>query len=303
MTPERWQRVGEIAGAALECELGQRPSFLQQACEGDEQLRREVEDLLSAHEEAGSFLERPSSKTPAGGMSEGAAPTQPAGAEALSETAPSESEDVQPLHSGIALGRYVLLELVAGGGMGVVYLAHDPELNRKVALKLLRPGGWGKLGTREARSRLLREAQAMARLSHPNVIAVYDVGTYRDQVFIAMEYISGQTLSRWLEQKQHPYEDILAVFIQAGRGLAAAHAAGVVHRDFKPDNVLVSDNGQVKVLDFGLARAVESVHEESGAQPLHRQRLTRAELSTPGLLAQQLTRTGAVDAKLHGCPE
>jgi len=292
MTPERWQRIGEIVSAILERDAGQQLSFLQQACEGDEQLRREVEDLLSAHENARGFLERVSLKSPTGRVTEGAAPTQPVGAEGLSGTAPSDP-GAEPLGRGTALGRYVLLELVAGGGMGVVYLAHDPELNRKVALKLLRPGAWGNLGRVEARSRLLREAQAMARLSHPNVIAVHDVGTFEDQIFIAMEYISGRTLSQWLEQEQRPYRDVLDVFIQAGRGLAAAHAAGVVHRDFKPDNVLVSDNGQVKVLDFGLARAVESVHQESDAQPLQMQGLIRAELSTPGLLGEQLTRTGA----------
>jgi len=292
MTPERWQRIGEIVSAVLERDAGQQLSFLRDACEGDEQLRKEVEDLLSAHQNARSFLERPSLKSTAGRISEGAAPTQPAGAEALSETAPSDL-GAGPLDRGTALGRYVLLELVAGGGMGVVYLAHDPELNRKVALKLLRPGAWGNLSRVEARSRLLREAQAMARLSHPNVLAVHDVGTFEDQIFIAMEYISGRTLSQWLEQTQHPYTDVLDVFIQAGRGLAAAHAAGVVHRDFKPDNVLVSDNGQVKVLDFGLARAVESVHRKSDTQPLQMQGLTKAELSTPGLLGAQLTRTGA----------
>jgi TolB-like protein/Tfp pilus assembly protein PilF len=225
-------------------------------------------------------------KSPAGQSSrltEEAGPTQPAGAEALSGTA--SGFGAAPLDRGIALGRYVLQELVAGGGMGVVYLAHDPELNRKIALKLLRPGAWGNLSRGEAQSRLMREAQAMARLSHPNVIAVHDVGTCDDQVFIAMEYISGRTLSQWLAQNQHSYRDVLAVFIQAGRGLAAAHVAGMVHRDFKPDNVLVGDTGQVKVLDFGLARAVEGAAEETHAQSL--------EWSTPGRLGEQLTRTGA----------
>lgn len=294
MTPERWQRIGEIVSAVLERDVGQRLSFLQRACEGDEQLRREVEDLLSAHENARSFLERPASKSPAVQMwpkTEGIGPTPPVGA-AVSETI-SPGRGVVPLDRGTTLGRYVLQELVAGGGMGLVYLAYDPELNRKIALKLLRPGAGGNLSRAEARSRLLREAQAMAQLSHPNVIAVHDVGTFEDQIFIAMEYISGRTLSQWLEQKPHPYREVLDVFIQAGRGLAAAHAAGVVHRDFKPDNVLVSDNGQVKVLDFGLARAVESVLQESDAQSLQTQGLMGAELSTPGLLGAQLTRTGA----------
>jgi len=294
MTPERWQRIGDIAAAALGCEIRQRPFFLEQACEGDEQLRREVEDLLSAHENAGSFLERPSSQRLAAQSSsttELGALTQSAGAAALSQTALPDHR-VEPLDRGTNLGRYVLLELVAGGGMGVVYLAHDPELNRKVAVKLLRPGAWAKLSRSEARSRLLREAQAMAQLSHPNVIAVYDVGPFEDQIFIAMEYISGRTLSQWLEQKPHSYREILDVFVHAGRGLAAAHAAGVVHRDFKPANVLISDNGQVKVLDFGLARAIESAQEGNDLQPSHTPGSVGVEVSTPGVLAEPLTRTG-----------
>jgi TolB-like protein/Tfp pilus assembly protein PilF len=190
------------------------------------------------------------------------------------------------------LGRYALLELVAGGGMGVVYLARDPELNRKVAVKLLRPSAWARLSRSEARSRLLREAQAMAQLSHPNVIAVYDVGTFEDQVFIAMEYISGHTLSQWLEQEHRSTREILDVFVPAGRGLAAAHAAGVVHRDFKPDNVLISETGQVKVLDFGLARAIETAQEEHRLRPSHTPGAGGVEVSTPGVLAEPLTRTG-----------
>jgi len=294
MTPERWQRIGEIVSAVLERDVRQRLSFLQQACEGDEQLRREVEDLLSAHENAGSFLERPSSKgspAPTWPKTEGAASTQPQ-ADALSATNSSDL-DLGPLVHGTTWGRYVLLELVAGGGMGLVYAAYDPELNRKVALKVLRPNTCGKINRSEARMRLLREAQAMARLSHPNVIAVHDVGSFEDQIFIAMEYVSGRTVSQWLEEKQRPYRDVLDVFIHAGRGLAAAHAAGMVHRDFKPDNVLVSNDGRVKVLDFGLARAAESVQQESEPPSLQTQTSTEAQLSTPGMLAQQLTRTGA----------
>jgi TolB-like protein/Tfp pilus assembly protein PilF len=132
----------------------------------------------------------------------------------------------------------------------------------------------------------------MAQLSHPNVLAVYDVGTFEDQIFIAMEYISGRTLSQWLEQGEHSYREILDVFVHAGRGLAAAHAAGVVHRDFKPDNVLISDTGQVKVLDFGLARAIESTPERNDLQPSPTPGSAGVDISTPGVLAEPLTRTG-----------
>jgi len=146
----------------------------------------------------------------------------------------------------------VILERVGSGGMGVVHAAYDPELDRKIALKLLNPRS-GDDG-QEAEARLIREAQAIARLSHPNVVAVYDVGSFEGRVFMAMELVEGRTLRRWLGEKQRSWRDILRVLVAAGRGLAAAHAVDLVHRDFKPSNVLIGDDGRVRVLDFGLAR-------------------------------------------------
>src|SRR5690606_23114766 len=133
------------------------------------------------------------------------------------------------------------------GAMGVVYAAYDPELDRKVALKLLHPRGHGSL---DSRLRLMREAKALARLSHPNVVAVHDVGTYAERVFLAMEFVDGQTLGAWLKERPRPWEEVVAVMRRAGEGLAAAHVAGLVHRDFKPDNVLIARDGRVRVLDF-----------------------------------------------------
>jgi eukaryotic-like serine/threonine-protein kinase len=155
------------------------------------------------------------------------------------------------------VSRYVILYEVGAGGMGVVYAAFDPELNRKVALKILTPKAKGskERSTDQAAARLMREAQAIARLSHPNVVTVYDVGRHGEAVFVAMEFIEGLTLTLWLEQERRGLPEIRRVFAMAGRGLAAAHDAGLVHRDFKPDNVLVSPEGRVRVLDFGLARA------------------------------------------------
>ena len=169
------------------------------------------------------------------------------------------------LRAGDCIGRYVLISSVGQGGMGVVFLAYDPELDRKVALKLLK---LGKLGT-TGKQRLLREAQALARLSHPNVVPVYDVGTVDEQAFVAMEYVEGQTLKRWLKTPR-PWRDVLAVMRDAGRGLAAAHAAGLVHRDFKPDNVLIGADGRIRVVDFGLAREVEDLSNPSGVTPADR---------------------------------
>jgi predicted Ser/Thr protein kinase len=152
------------------------------------------------------------------------------------------------LPSGATLGRYVVTGCVGAGGMGVVYSARDPDLDRRVALKVLRP----ELSVEtNSRARLLREARAMAQLSHPNVVPIYDVGVLGDQVFIAMELVEGVTLRNKLDRTT-PWRTVVSCYLQAARGLAAAHAAGLVHRDFKPDNVLFGNDGRIRVVDFGL---------------------------------------------------
>jgi len=175
------------------------------------------------------------------------------------------------LARGASIGRYVVLGLVGRGGMGEVYAAYDPELDRKVAVKLLRVRPGNGVSLNEGRQRTLREAQAIARLSHPNVVVAYDVGTFEDQVFIAMEFVEGNTVTYWLEAGTRSWREILEVFKAAGRGLLAAHEKGLVHRDFKPDNVMVGRDGQVRVMDFGLARQVSEKSgwgAERGPQPL-----------------------------------
>ncbi|HKD42693.1 MAG TPA: serine/threonine-protein kinase, partial [Myxococcaceae bacterium] len=163
---------------------------------------------------------------------------------------------------GTSIDRFLVIEPLGEGGMGVVYAAYDPELDRKVAIKLLHP----RVGdSADLRARLLREAQAMARLSHPNVVSVYDVGTFKDDVFVAMEFVDGRTLRAWLKEKARSWREVLGVFRQAGQGLAAAHAAGLVHRDFKPTNVLVRKDEVVKVSDFGLALTHSSASRDSRA--------------------------------------
>ncbi|MBL8624886.1 MAG: serine/threonine protein kinase [Myxococcales bacterium] len=154
---------------------------------------------------------------------------------------------------GTRVGRYVIHAKLAQGGMGVVYRAHDPELGRDVALKLVRVRA-GADSLAIARERLLREAQALAQIAHPNVIAVHDVGAHDRDVFIAMELVEGTSLRAWSAARSRPWRELLTTLIAAARGLAAAHAAGVVHRDVKPDNVIVGADGRVRVLDFGLAR-------------------------------------------------
>ncbi|HEY0251930.1 MAG TPA: serine/threonine-protein kinase, partial [Kofleriaceae bacterium] len=159
------------------------------------------------------------------------------------------------------IGRYELVRELGSGGMGVVYAAYDPELDRTVAIKLL---------DAVAQDRSRREAQAMAQLAHPNVVRVYDVGETEGHIYIAMELIDGETLGAWQRAAQHPAARILAHYREAGRGLAAAHAAGIVHRDFKPDNVLLGPAGAI-VADFGLAldREKPDPHGTVAGTPLY----------------------------------
>jgi len=175
-----------------------------------------------------------------------------------------------PLVRGATIGRYVVLGLVGRGGMGEVYAAYDPELDRKVAVKLLRVKPGNGVSLNEGRQRTLREAQAIARLSHANVVVVYDVGTFRDQVFIAMEFVEGNTVTYWLAAQPRSWQEVLRVFRAAGRGLTAAHEKGLVHRDFKPDNVMVGRDGEVRVMDFGLARQVGDKPAPEGTPPAKR---------------------------------
>jgi tetratricopeptide (TPR) repeat protein len=205
----------------------------------------------------------------------------------------------------VIAGRYVLLTRLGAGGAGLVYSAYDPELDRKVAIKLLRAGEDGELDTSHGRARLLREAQAMARLKHPNILPVYDVGTLEhplgSRVFMAMELVEGGTLRAWLKEHRSRRE-ILDVMTACGRGLAAAHAAGMVHRDFKPGNVLVDRDGGVFVTDFGLVRAAgpsEPARRDSSPPSSLADPLTAigSVLGTPGYMAPEQYRAQTLDAR------
>ncbi|HEU0032599.1 MAG TPA: tetratricopeptide repeat protein [Kofleriaceae bacterium] len=186
----------------------------------------------------------------------------------------------EPLARGTVVDRYVIVGTLGRGGMGVVYKAFDPELDRSIALKLV--GLAGSTDDREqARTRLVREAKTLAQLSHPNIVAVHDVGTHGTDVFVAMELVAGSTLRAWLGERDRTPREILGVFAAAGAGLAAAHRLGIVHRDFKPENVMVGDDGRVRVVDFGLARTLDLAPRTS------RPNLARTD-------AVELTRDGAV---------
>ncbi|MEM7157979.1 MAG: tetratricopeptide repeat protein [Myxococcota bacterium] len=205
------------------------------------------------------------------------------------------------------VGRFVVLRELGAGGMGRVYAAYDEKLDRKVAVKVLHQDVASRPGNRQ---RLLREAQALARLSHPNVVVLYEVGEIDEQIFLAMELVTGQTLRQWQTATERTWRETLVLYLDAGRGLAAAHAAGLVHRDFKPDNVLVGDDGRVRVADFGLAFADNTastlpIGTEVGAldatPPCEAisERITRtgARLGTPAYMALEQLRGQATDAR------
>lgn len=215
---------------------------------------------------------------------------------------------------GTEVGRFIVQAPLGTGGMGVVYAALDRVLGRKVALKLIHADHSEGLASEEWRARLLREARAIARLSHPNVIAVHEIGLHGDQPFVAMELVEGSTLRSWLAASPRSWRDIVSVFVAAGRGLLAAHLAGLVHRDFKPDNVLIGHDGRIRVTDFGLACPLRDPDGHGADRPApdasrepfralgsgvadREEHLTRtgALVGTPGYIAPEVLRGGAAD--------
>ncbi|MCB9568280.1 MAG: serine/threonine protein kinase [Myxococcales bacterium] len=235
----------------------------------------------------------------------------------LAETVPSLPEDpalietrasvppppaVKRPEAPARIGRFVVLRHLGAGGMGQVFLAYDEALDRKVALKLLRAADWD-----EGRARLRREAQAMARVAHPNVVPIFEVGEHAGQVFLAMEYVVGVTLKEWAEAAPRGWREIVGVYLQAARGLQAAHAVDVVHRDFKPENALVSsdvDGVRVRVLDFGLAAlpAPSDMNTESDAEgsldaPAAFATVAGTVMGTPAYMAPEQHRGRPADAR------
>jgi tetratricopeptide (TPR) repeat protein/predicted Ser/Thr protein kinase len=199
------------------------------------------------------------------------------------------------------IGRYTVLGLLGRGGMGVVYACYDDLLDRKIAVKVLHGER-----TPTAKARLMREAQALARLNHPNVVTIHDVGLVGAQVYLAMEFVDGQTLGAWRRAARRTWREILAVVIAAGEGLAAAHAKGLVHRDVKPDNIMVGADGRVRVMDFGLAHSGEGAvvvrPELDGVSRGHdalSTELTRTDavIGTPAYMSPEQLLGGSTDAR------
>ena len=236
MTPDRWQRVQEVLAEAAELEAASRGAFLDEACRGDPELRKEVESLLSSLESASvGFLESPA-------------------IDAVPELSPAAPGPASPsLARGTRLGPYEILVLLGAGGMGEVYSAKDTRLNREVAVKVL-PRSFA--GNRPALARFKREAQAIAALSHPNIRAIHDFGEEGDVLYAVTELLQGQTLQERLAEGALPRRKAVEFAQAIAHGLSAAHEKGIVHRDLKPANVFLTDDGGVKILDFGLAKVI-----------------------------------------------
>jgi serine/threonine protein kinase/Flp pilus assembly protein TadD len=241
MDAERWQKIERVFHAALQAEPSRRAMILKDSCAGDESLRREVESLLAHHENAETFLETPAFATAKPSLG--------------SPLASSTSRAAAPFAVGAVIAQYRVLEEIGSGGMGVVYKAEDTKLGRLVALKFL-PDSL--VTDASALERFQREARAASALNHPNICTIYDIEEYQGHPFIAMEYLDGRTLKEHILRRTLDSEEISKLGTQIAEALSAAHSKGVVHRDIKPGNIVVTASGPVKVLDFGLAKLIGS---------------------------------------------
>jgi serine/threonine-protein kinase len=248
---DQWQQVEDLFHATLGKDGADRTAFLAAACGGDESLRREVEDLIAAHDSDAHFIDQPAFE---------------AAARVLAVT---------PFTPGQTVGHYEIRSLIGEGGMGVVYLAEDRRLQRRIALKLLPPQFTIEP---ERVRRFEQEARAASALNHPSIVTIHEIGTFDGTQFMVTEFVDGHTLRHLMNEKPFTINEALNVVIQIAEALQAAHSAGIVHRDIKPENIMLRSDGYVKVLDFGLAKLTEQVTDK---QQLERSTLLQ---SNPGLV-------------------
>ena len=240
MHPDRWQQISRLCHAALERDVPDRAAFLDDACAGDDDLRREVASLLARDSTAQAYLNVPAVEL--AGQMVAHLPGAPV--------------------AGSQIGSYKILSLLGQGGMGIVARALDTKLNRPVAIKFLSDD----LADAAARRRFQREAQMASSLNHPHILAVYDVGEFENRQYIVTELVDGGTLRDWAHSEPRTWEQIVDLLTGVADALAAAHQAGILHRDIKPANILVGKNGYAKLVDFGLAKLVEQTPDSSATR-------------------------------------
>ena len=276
MKAERWQQINDLFQSATECPSEKRATFLDEACRGDKGLRREVESLLASYERAPNFIESPAYEV---------AP------ELLTNNKASALV-------GELIGHYRIESLIGVGGMGEVYLARDEVLRRKVALKFLPEYLTGDATQLE---RFKTEARAASALNHPNILTVYEIGAAGNRHFIATEFIEGITLRASLAGGKMNWRDALKIAVQAASALAAAHETGVVHRDVKPENIMLRPDGYAKVLDFGIAKLSESelpaASRHAGTTALPLQTRGGLVIGTAQYMSPEQARGQAADAR------
>ncbi|MEO8433715.1 MAG: protein kinase [Pyrinomonadaceae bacterium] len=285
MKPERWQQLDKLFHAARGRTPTERAAFLAEACAGDEELRKEVEALIAANERAGSFIEKPALEVEARSLA--------------GEQGDAEAESMV----GKTIGHYRLIAPLGSGGMGEVYLAHDNVLGRRVALKLLHA-----FFTKDSERlrRFEQEARAASALNHPNIITIHEIGHDGQFHFIAQEFVEGVTLSKYLGSKGPALNEVLEIAMQVASALAAAHAKGIVHRDVKPENIMVDEGrhlgrqNHVKVLDFGIAKLADLPAAAMKAEATTRLLVNTGEgraIGTAAYMSPEQARGESVDAR------
>jgi formylglycine-generating enzyme required for sulfatase activity len=266
VTPERWQSIKNIVGAALELPPERRPDYLAQACHGDATLLREVDSLLACNDQLGGFIEVP-----------------------VVQSFEAAAGNENALTPGTLVGRYEVVGLIGSGGMGEVYRASDPGIGRDVAIKVLPKRFSTDL---ERLRRFEQEVRAAGTLNHPNILVIHDVGNHAGAPFIVSELLQGETLRATLSRKALPLSTALRHALEIARGLAASHAKGIVHRDLKPENIFVTTDGRVKILDFGIAKLTHAGSVDGEAATTSDPQVTQpgAILGTLGYMSPEQVR-------------
>jgi serine/threonine protein kinase len=275
MTPERWQQVEDVLQGALDRAPAERAAYLNEACLGDEELTRETGSLLDAYDEARDFMEEP----------------------AIAQDAQVIINSHERRNLGREIGPYKIIDRIGGGGMGEIYLAHDSRLDRLVVLKILRAYF---MSDDERLRRFQIEARAASSLSHANILTIYDVGHFEDNLFIATEYIDGSTIRERIRAGNLSLGEVLEIVDQLLCGLDAAHEVGIVHRDIKPENVMQRRDGVVKILDFGIAKLLERLSSEDSpttASGSTTQTEVGVMLGTIGYMSPEQVRGLAIDER------